>query len=115
LAPPPWGTNAIESIFTPIVAQSSLDASLTITGMLTVCGEEGGVIVLPLEPPPPPHADMMAAVRLSAVIRYAFETMIDISSNLTRSVLVSNASSALLMHHQRRIAQRVDIELAVGI
>jgi hypothetical protein len=52
--------------------------------MLTVCGDEGGVIVLPLEPPPPPHADMIAAVRLSAVIRDAFETMIDSSSKFNQ-------------------------------
>jgi hypothetical protein len=58
--------SAIDMIFTPMVAQSSDEASLTITGTFAVCGVE--VVVLVVEPPElsdPPHADRSTAAMLS--------------------------------------------------
>jgi len=63
-APPLCGTSAIDRIFTPIVAQSSEDASLTSTATFALCGADpcGAVIE---EPEPPPHAARIEAARLN--------------------------------------------------
>jgi hypothetical protein len=67
LLPPPCGMSAIDMILTPMVAQSSDEASLTITASFAVCGVEVDVLVV--EPPelsdPPPHADRSTAAMLS--------------------------------------------------
>src|SRR5712671_1398100 len=55
--PPPCGTSAMLSSFTPIVAQSSEDASLIVSGMVPDIGV--GVAVVEPEPPQP----LTAAVR----------------------------------------------------
>src|SRR5271166_1295493 len=65
LLPPPCGISAIDSTLTPIIDQSSVDASLNITATLAVCGVTGvdGFMLLP--PEPPPHAAMSAAATLT--------------------------------------------------
>jgi hypothetical protein len=59
-APPPWGFTAIDRTFTPIVAQSSEEASLSKIGVLTLCGVTGAVDGDP-PLPPLPHAARLAA------------------------------------------------------
>ena len=68
LPPPPCGMSAIDMIFTPMVAQSSDEASLTITARFAVC--VGVEVVVPTgEPPelsePPPHAASSVAAMQS--------------------------------------------------
>jgi hypothetical protein len=57
----------IDMIFTPMVAQSSDEASLTMTARFAVC--EGVEVLAAEEPPelpdPPPHADRSIAAMLS--------------------------------------------------
>jgi hypothetical protein len=74
----------MESIFTPIVAQSSLDASLINIDIGALCGTEGGGFIA-IPPEPPLHAAVTAPARLSANNRNVFETMTGFSSNLTIS------------------------------
>jgi hypothetical protein len=68
LLPPPCGMSAIDMIFTPMVAQSSDEASLTITARFAVCVAVE-VVVLAAEPPeelpdpPPQAARSMAALQ----------------------------------------------------
>ena len=50
LLPPPCGTSAIDRTFTPMVAQSSDEASLTITARFAVC--VGVEVVVPTAEPP---------------------------------------------------------------
>ena len=62
LAPPPCGMSAIDMILTPMVAQSSEEASLTITARFAVCVVVEVDVLLTAEPPelsdpPPPQAD----------------------------------------------------------
>jgi hypothetical protein len=62
--PPPCGTSAMLSNFTPMVAQSSEGASLTIRDMLAVAWvpepEEPEALLPELPPPPPPQALRLA-------------------------------------------------------
>src|SRR5580700_6090705 len=84
LLPPPCGTNAMDSTLTPIVAQSSLDASVISIDTLAVCGVTGEGAML--EPPPPPQAAISAASAPTGNIRDALGTMIDVSSKLTINI-----------------------------
>ena len=61
LLPPPWGTSAIDRTLTPIVAQSSVEASLNEQRNVAIlrCDTGTGVVLLP--PPPPPQAASSAA------------------------------------------------------
>jgi hypothetical protein len=72
--PPPCGTRAIDRTLTPIVAQSSLDASLIIMETLPVCGAGAGVGAVTLEPPPP-QAASNAALAPSSMNLYLFVNM----------------------------------------
>jgi hypothetical protein len=74
----------MERIFTPIMAQSSLDASLISMDTGALCGAEfvGGFMEL-FPPEPPPQAASIAPARLMPNNRVVFETMIGFSSNLT--------------------------------
>src|SRR5579863_2022855 len=85
LLPPPCGTSAMERTLTPIVAQSSLEASLTSMETFALCGAEGGGLMPPLDPPPP-HAASKEPARLSADNRDLFENMTGFSSDLTISI-----------------------------
>ena len=77
LAPPPCGMSAIDMILTPMVAQSSEEASLTITARFAVCvGVED--VVLTAEPPelsepPPPHAASSVAAMASESARVGLD------------------------------------------
>ena len=65
LPPPPCGTSAIDSTLTPMVAQSSDDASLNSIETLPLCGVELSVLLEPPLEPPPPHAASSAAATLT--------------------------------------------------
>src|ERR1700723_255797 len=95
LPPPPCGTKAMERTFTPMVAQSSVEASLMSIETFALCGAEvGGFIEPPLEPPPP-HAASTALARPSANNRDLFENIIGFSSNLTIIIFLSNVGALL--------------------
>src|SRR5450755_3381787 len=83
LLPPPCGTSAMERILTPIVAQSSLEASLTSIGTVALCGAELGGVFIEAPEPPPPHAASSAPATAIANNRDLFEDMTGISSDLT--------------------------------
>jgi len=55
--PSPWGVNEILNTLTPMVAQSSDDASLTTNGTFAVCVPPADTAELPVPPElPPPQA-----------------------------------------------------------
>src|SRR5271168_3889968 len=91
LEPPPCGTSAIDRTLTPIVAQSSVDASLNSIETLPVWGVDvvvevlGGVVAPPLEPPPP-QAAINTASAPTDNIRNVLGTMINVSSKLTINI-----------------------------
>jgi hypothetical protein len=73
LPPPPWGTNAMDRTLTPIVAQSSVDASLKRSGTLALWGVE--IVGTEPLPEPPPQAASTAAATLAGSSRDVFEIM----------------------------------------
>jgi hypothetical protein len=76
--PPLCGTSAIDSTLTPIVAQSSVDASLTTIETLPVCATWlSGAVLLPPEPPPP-QAAISAAATPTGNNRDVLRAMIDL-------------------------------------
>src|SRR5271169_6101227 len=102
LLPPPCGISAMDRTLTPIVAQSSVDASLSIVDKLPVCdcGIVGLVGATPLEPPPP-QAASSAAIAPANNNRDSLGTMIPVSSKLAKNFpwhfLARESAIALLL------------------
>src|SRR6266480_673295 len=70
-APPPCGVREMPRILTPMVAQSSEEASLTTRGTLPDGTAGGGEVVTELAPEPPPQAVSVTARPVVSAVQTA--------------------------------------------
>ena len=81
-APPPCGTSAMLSTLTPMTAQSSLEASLTMTAIVALGG--GGLEATEVDPVPPPQAARLNEAKTHALEASNFDRMTDTSCKRDR-------------------------------